>query len=107
MIACPGDQSVQAAIGETQVIVRWSAVTATDNAGTPMLISMEPQIALFGLTGGTFSIGNTNVRYVYSDSVGNLATCAFNVEVRGNYLRYSLIMMDSRVYLEIKQNVSF
>ncbi|XP_030840813.1 uncharacterized protein LOC105442568 [Strongylocentrotus purpuratus] len=58
-----------------KVSVSWTAPTATDNTGTPTLISnIQP--------GSLFSYGITTVTYMAEDDGGAVATCSFNVQVQ-------------------------
>ncbi len=57
-------------------IATWTAPTATDNCGTPIVVQTS------GLSSGTcFPIGTTTITYTATDAKGNTATCSFTVTV--------------------------
>ncbi|XP_072018428.1 uncharacterized protein [Amphiura filiformis] len=73
---CPAALSLQAPSGVTRVIGTWASPTATDDSG------VEPTRTSTHISGASFPIGTTLVRYVFSDAAGNSAICAFDVTVR-------------------------
>jgi HYR domain/GEVED domain/Domain of unknown function DUF11/Secretion system C-terminal sorting domain/Leucine rich repeat len=58
----------------TTSIATWTAPTATDNCGTPSVLSNYN-------SGFAFPLGTTAVTYTATDAKGNKATCNFNVVV--------------------------
>jgi HYR domain/GEVED domain/Domain of unknown function DUF11/Secretion system C-terminal sorting domain len=74
----------------TSAIANWTAPTATDNCGTPSVLSNYN-------SGFAFPLGTTAVTYTATDAKGNKATCSFNVVVAqsiGCRQRDSLILID-------------
>jgi hypothetical protein len=74
----------------TSSIATWTAPTATDNCGTPSVLSNYN-------SGFAFPLGTTAVTYTATDAKGNKATCSFDVTVAQNIgcrQRDSLILMD-------------
>ena len=66
--------------GEDSAIVTWGTITANDTAdgNVPATPNFPP--------GTDFVIGVYTVVYQATDSSGNVATCSFDVEVRGTLL---------------------
>src|SRR5205085_2795365 len=60
-------------------VVNWIPPIASDNCGTPTVTSTHTP-------GASFGVGVTAVTYTATDSVGNTATCSFNVTVLDNQL---------------------
>ena len=56
------------------VTVSWTAPTATDNCGTPVITSTKT-------SGSQFPVGKTVVIYTATDAKGNKATCSFTVTI--------------------------
>ncbi len=54
--------------------VSWTAPTATDNCGTPVITSTK-------VSGSQFPIGKTVVTYTATDAKGNKTTCSFTVTI--------------------------
>jgi hypothetical protein len=74
----------------TTSIATWTAPTATDNCGTPSVLSNYN-------SGFAFPLGTTAVTYTATDAKANKATCSFNVVVAqsiGCRQRDSLVLMD-------------
>jgi HYR domain/Domain of unknown function DUF11/CARDB/Secretion system C-terminal sorting domain len=74
----------------TTAIATWTDPTATDNCGTPSVLSNYN-------SGFAFPLGTTAVTYTATDAKGNKATCSFNVVVAqsiGCRQRDSLILVD-------------
>jgi hypothetical protein len=74
----------------TTAIATWTAPTATDNCGTPSVLSNYN-------SGFAFPLGTTAVTYTATDAKGNKATCSFNVVVAqsiGCRQRDSLALVD-------------
>ncbi len=75
---CPGDQSIQVAIGETSGVATWDVPTGTSDCYQGSVIANQ----LVGLTSGSsFPIGVNQVVYVLTDECGNSSLCAFNINV--------------------------
>ncbi len=59
-------------MGTSMKVVTWTEPTATDLSGTPTRTrSHQPGVA--------FTVGVTNVRYTFTDTSDNVATCTFTV----------------------------
>lgn len=58
----------------------WDTITATDttDGSVPVSSGINP--------GDELAIGRHLVEYEAADTSGNVATCSFTVEVRGNYV---------------------
>ena len=56
--------------------VTWNERGVSDNCGEPVIL-----VSRSHSPGDTFSLGTTQVTYIFSDETGNTATCAFNVMV--------------------------
>jgi hypothetical protein len=70
--ACPYDVLIKTR--GTTATVSWTAPTATDNCGTPVVTSTNAP-------GSQFPVGATTVTYTATDSKGNKTTCSFVVNV--------------------------
>ncbi|XP_072046400.1 hyalin-like [Amphiura filiformis] len=71
---CPNDIQTTTELGTSTTSVTWTEPTATDLSGTPSRTrSHEP--------GATFTIGPTTVRYTFTDTSNNVATCTFTITV--------------------------
>jgi hypothetical protein len=70
--ACPANQTLTTTT--TSSTATWTAPTATDNCGTPILAGNT-------LSGSTFNLGVTNVVYTAMDTKGNTASCQFSITV--------------------------
>jgi Leucine-rich repeat (LRR) protein len=85
---CPANISLTTT--GTTSIATWIAPTATDNCGTPSVLSNYN-------SGFAFPLGTTAVTYTATDAKGNKATCSFNVVVAqsiGCRQRDSIILID-------------
>jgi Concanavalin A-like lectin/glucanases superfamily/HYR domain/Domain of unknown function DUF11/Leucine rich repeat/Secretion system C-terminal sorting domain/CARDB len=69
---CP--TNINLTTSSTTAITTWSPPTATDNCGTPSVLSNYN-------SGFAFPVGTTVVTYTATDAKGNRATCSFNVVV--------------------------
>jgi large repetitive protein len=69
---CPVNIAVNAT--DSCAIARWTAPTATDNCGTPILTASHQ-------SGTCFRVGSTTVTYTAKDAKNNAATCTFNITV--------------------------
>lgn len=78
---CPANITVKTAFsGDNCAVATWTAPTATDNCGAPVVILTTAPTA--GLaSGGCFPIGVTTVTYTATDAKGNKATCSFTITV--------------------------
>ncbi len=70
--ACPANISLTTTT--TSALASWTAPTATDNCGTPIITSTH-------VSGASFNLGVTTVSYTATDAKGNKATCSFTVTV--------------------------
>lgn len=70
---CPTD--IVANTSGTTAIVKWGALTASDNCGNVNITSTHS-------SGDQFNIGTTPVSYTASDNAGNTTSCNFTVTVR-------------------------
>ncbi len=80
---CPGDIQVPIATGGSYGEASWSEPTATDHNGVnvPVYERSHTQTRLYIGVGGS-----SRISYVFRDSRGNTAECAFFVTgVRGNH----------------------
>jgi hypothetical protein len=72
--ACPANIVRNLTDTTTSTLVNWTAPTASDNCGTPSVISnFAPN--------SRFALGTTTVRYTATDPSGNTATCTFTITV--------------------------
>ncbi len=72
---CPDPVMVRVAPGITEEVVTWIEPTATDNSG------MVPTITQSHQPGDSFPVGETEVRYIFTDDIGNEALCTFLVTI--------------------------
>ncbi|MDZ7899814.1 MAG: SdrD B-like domain-containing protein [Arcicella sp.] len=70
--ACPSDILIKTR--GTVGYASWTAPTATDNCGTPVVTTTNA-------SGSAFPIGSTTVTYTATDAKGNKTTCSFVVNV--------------------------
>jgi hypothetical protein len=70
--SCPANITVSTTTATSTAT--WTAPSANDNCGTPLLTSNF-------VSGATFPIGTTTVRYTAMDTKANTATCQFSVTV--------------------------
>ncbi len=70
--ACPYDVLIKTR--GTVATVSWTAPTATDECGTPVITSTNA-------SGSQFPVGSTIVTYTATDAKGNKTTCSFKVTV--------------------------
>ncbi len=70
--ACP--TNINLTTSGANAVATWTAPTATDNCGTPIITSTAN-------SGTSFNIGTTIVTYTAMDAKGNKTTCSFNVKV--------------------------
>ena len=76
LTACPANISLTTT--GTTAIASWTAPTATDNFGIPIVsFTTSPTVGL--TNGGAFPIGTTTVTYTASDAKNNTTTCSFSV----------------------------
>lgn len=73
---CPNDTLLWVATGTTDVNISWTPPTATDNYGTPTLVTTSDP-------GSAFGVGVTVVNYTATDHVNNVAYCSFTVTIIG------------------------
>ncbi len=73
---CPADIVVDAD-PDCYKNVSWTPPTATDNCGTPSVVSSHDP-------GDSFPVGMTVVTYTATDNCGNTAVCTFKVTVNGD-----------------------
>ncbi|XP_072013682.1 uncharacterized protein [Amphiura filiformis] len=67
---------ITAPMGSSGEIVSWNPITATDNDGVQPFLTQSHQ------SGSFFAVGETSVRYTFTDQSGNSAFCTFIVNVR-------------------------
>ncbi len=78
-IHCPSDISVEAAPGQTAVVIHFDPATATSDCPCPGIFLHQTS----GLpSNSAFPVGNTQVCFSAADSCGNTASCCFNVAVQ-------------------------
>jgi hypothetical protein len=77
---CPTDQILQATTGQTCVNATWTAPTATDNCGTPTVVSTSSSSTVTK-SGDCFPIGKTTITYTATDAKGNTQVCSFFIMV--------------------------
>ncbi len=70
---CPETSMVTVPLGETSTSVTWIEPTATDDSG------VAPTVFRTHTPGQQFLVGTTEVRYIFTDTTGNEATCSFSV----------------------------
>jgi gliding motility-associated-like protein len=75
---CPDDITVEALGGTCDVVVNWDAPTASGGCDGVITITNTHN------SGDVFSLGETEVTYVATDSWGNIITCTFTVTVTKN-----------------------
>ena len=82
ILNCPTDYSILLPPGtspQVQIIMWWIEPTAMDPSQPISITQTHRPLDLFG-------VGVTTVTYTFTDSVGNVATCSFNVSITGmNY----------------------
>lgn len=71
---CPSDIQAVAEFGKCSAVVNWDPVEATDNSG---YVTVEQT----HLQKQRFPVGNTSVRYTFTDNVNNSISCVFLVSV--------------------------
>ena len=75
---CPRNIEETTELGTSTKIVTWTEPTATDNSGTPSRTrSHQP--------GAAYTLGVTNVRYTFTDTFNNVATCTFTVTLTSGW----------------------
>ena len=74
VITCPAN--ISSTTPDLCAIATWVAPTATDNCGTPTIISSSTL-----KSGDCFPVGTTTIGYSARDAQGNLANCSFNITV--------------------------
>ncbi len=83
---CPEPLIFTAPLGRTSAILTWTEPTATDYS------NMTPVVTQSHQPGDSFTLGVTQVFYVFRDMAGNQATCFFTVTV-GNYYLCQIIWL--------------
>lgn len=78
MIGCPGPIIIDLDRGLTQFPAQWIAPTGTDNSNLPVTVELNGPSS-----GSLFSIGETLITYVITDTVGLQSLCVFTVTVNG------------------------
>jgi gliding motility-associated-like protein len=74
ILSCPGDTVIYDE-GNGQATASWIEPTATASCGSITTTKTHSP-------GSTFSIGKAQVQYDFTDDLGKVSTCLFNVEVR-------------------------
>ena len=77
---CPQSSTYNVPLGTSSRIATWIEPTATDDCGT------TPSVFQTHRPGQSFSVGVTQVMYIFSDGAGNDAFCAFTIT--GKYCCY-------------------
>ena len=70
---CPGTLTFPTDAGSNTAVATWTEPTATDNSG------ISPTRLQTHRSGESFSVGQTEVTYIFTDQAGNAATCSFTV----------------------------
>ncbi|XP_072046222.1 hyalin-like [Amphiura filiformis] len=70
---CPKDISEDIELGDTETRIRWSDPVVYDISGNVTLVTQNH------LPGDNFTVGKTEVTYVYEDGSKNQAACVFHV----------------------------
>jgi hypothetical protein len=78
VLNCPGNQTVASGSGSCFATVNYSAPTASDNCGTP-IVAMVTGLG----SGASFPQGVTTESYTATDANGNVSTCTFTISVTG------------------------
>ncbi|MEM7104576.1 MAG: HYR domain-containing protein [Bacteroidota bacterium] len=76
VVSCPSNTTVNNDPGQCGAVVSFTP-TATDNCGTPGIISSPA-------SGSLFSVGTTTVTVTATDDCGNQSDCTFSVTVNDN-----------------------
>jgi hypothetical protein len=76
VMTCPADIVVQVDQGVTSAVATYTAPTATDNCGSPVVSRFSGNAS-----GSSFPLGNSIVVYQAVDAAGNVTRCGFNVTV--------------------------
>ncbi|XP_072046397.1 hyalin-like [Amphiura filiformis] len=71
--ACPNDISETTAIGNVHKRIFWSEPKTFDNSGHVSLAFQSHH------SGGYFTVGRTDVSYLFTDGTGNMASCNFSI----------------------------
>ncbi len=71
---CPSDLTATTELGTSETVVDWTVPTAVDESPIVEIIQSHYPPA-------RFTVGLTNVVYIFRDVVGNTATCTFTVNV--------------------------
>ena len=77
VVTCPPDQTVNNDLNLLTATVVWSTPSTTDNSNTAATVTCKEE------SGSNFAIGETEVICTAVDQAGNMATCAFTVNVIG------------------------
>ena len=77
MLTCPADITVSPKQGSETATVSWTAPSPLDNSGTPVTIIQTLQSPV------TLGSGTYAVNILAFDSSLNLASCTFNINVKG------------------------
>ena len=86
VVTCPADIIHTVELGTTSVAVTFPDPTVTDNSGSVALLSVSPS------SGSAFSVGITNVTFVFADGSGNTGSCTFTISVfTGRSLIYRVV----------------
>ena len=96
--SCPQSASYAVSFGFPSTIVTWTEPTATDNCpGTLSRIQSHS-------SGQDFQVGVTQVRYIFSDTSGNEATCQFTVTGKYTFLLYDIyyIISFTALYFSVR-----
>ncbi|XP_072013269.1 uncharacterized protein [Amphiura filiformis] len=75
VIGCPPDIEDTVDLGQVGKTVSWTEPSSRDNSGTSSMTSRSHRPGAF------FTIGVTEVTYVFSDPSGNTADCSFTITI--------------------------
>ncbi|XP_041485822.1 hyalin-like isoform X2 [Lytechinus variegatus] len=74
-VTCPADIDRSVPRGVTSLEVFFPNAAATDDSGTPSLVSVDPP------SGSSFPLGPTEVRFTFEDDAGNEGFCTFVITI--------------------------
>ncbi|XP_070543820.1 uncharacterized protein [Ptychodera flava] len=75
IFGCPENITTSIEDGNTAARVKWNLPSATDNSQIPPTMNSTHN------PGEYFTVGDSNVEYVFTDSSGNRAVCSFTITV--------------------------
>ena len=75
-------------LGEERKRIYWPEPKALDKSGNVSLIFQSHQ------SGSYFSIGSTDVSYLFSDGFGNVAYCNFTISLTTGKIEVNILFVD-------------